>query len=380
MLELKEQIDPDRLDQGVSTLCPLFDFLKGQLLKVKDTWELHVNLNYSFEIDFVDNIPENTSFEDYVETIASDFIRDFYSGATPLFRICLLQHTNKDYLLVISNKLVLDLHSVDLLLKLLLNNMYYGVGISKEISKRIASLSDIAGLYKSCSILRDKRAILEARIQEGPDLPLSIKIENEYMKEVEGVAIINLLIRAAASCLNFISEDRTFVRYTIPRDYENLLEHSLEATCGNFLMTYIVPLQLSDLSVNYKKMRDIIVDNSIDLSMQTSTDVSEIVPNVDIVFYGNISNDASYYSILDRKSSPLKSCSEVTIEAFIVNDQLEVSILVEKSLTASDELQKQFKNHLLKEIKNLEKMQARDSREFKGLEISKENFNELISK
>lgn len=380
LLELKEQIDPDRLDQGVSTLCPLFDFLKGQLLKVKDTWELHVNLNYSFEIDFVDNIPENTSFEDYVETIASDFIRDFYSGATPLFRICLLQHTNKDYLLVISNKLVLDLHSVDLLLKLLLNNMYYGVGISKEISKRIASLSDIAGLYKSCSILRDKRAILEARIQEGPDLPLSIKIENEYMKEVEGVAIINLLIRAAASCLNFISEDRTFVRYTIPRDYENLLEHSLEATCGNFLMTYIVPLQLSDLSVNYKKMRDIIVDNSIDLSMQTSTDVSEIVPNVDIVFYGNISNDASYYSILDRKSSPLKSCSEVTIEAFIVNDQLEVSILVEKSLTASDELQKQFKNHLLKEIKNLEKMQARDSREFKGLEISKENFNELISK
>ena len=82
------------------------------------------------------------------------------------------------------------------------------------------------------------------------------------------------------------------------------MEHSLEATCGNFLMTYIVPLQLSDLSVNYKKMRDIIVDNSIDLSMQTSTDVSEIVPNVDIVFYGNISNDASYYSILDRKSSP----------------------------------------------------------------------------
>lgn len=380
LLELKEQIDPEKLDQGVSMLCPLFDFLKGQLLKIKDTWEFHINPNSSFEIDFVDNIPEDTSFEDYVASITSDFIRDFYSGATPLFRICLLQHTNKDYLLVISNKLVLDIYSVDLLLKLLLNNMYYGVGIPQEISERIASLTDIAGLYNSCSMLKDKRAISETRVQEGQDLPISIKIENEYLEAVEGVAIINFLIRAAASCLNFMNEDRTFVRYTIPRGYENLLEHSLEATCGNFLMTYIVSLQLDDSSANHKKLRDIIADKSIDLSMQESTDVSEIVPDIEIVYYGNISNDASYYNILDRKSSPLKSCSEVTIEAFILNDQLEVSIFAEETVTPSDELQKQFKNYLLKEIKSLKKMQNRDSREFKGLEISKENFNELISK
>ena len=209
LLELKGQIEPERLDQGVSTLCPLFDTLKGKLFKSKDKWELHVIPNCSYEIDFVDKIPENTSFKDYIESITNEFIRDFYSGETPLLRICLLKHENKSYLLVVSNKLILDLYSVDLLLKLLFNNMYYGTGISKEITERIASLNDIASLYKSYDTLQDTRFVPKFPIKKL-NIPFSLRMREICLRKIEDTEIIALLIRSAVSCLKLTNDNQVY--------------------------------------------------------------------------------------------------------------------------------------------------------------------------
>lgn len=382
LLELKGQIEPERLDQGVSTLCPLFDTLKGKLFKSKDKWELHVIPNCSYEIDFVDKIPENTSFEDYIESITNEFIRDFYSGETPLLRICLLKHKNKSYLLVVSNKLILDLYSVDLLLKLLFNNMYYGTGISKEITERIASLNDIASLYKSYDTLQDTRFVPKFPIKKL-NIPFSLRMREICLRKIEDTEIIALLIRCAVSCLKLTNDNQGSVRYTIPRDYENLLEHSLEGTCGNFLMTNTLPVRLNDLSVNLSELKKIIFTQSIDLDMQGAANIHtpENVPSIEIVYYGNIiSRDTQYYNIINLRNSSLKSHSEVTIEAFVLNDQLDISIFIEENATFSGEIQKRFEKILLEEFESLKKKSAVEASDFNRLKISKEDLNELIFK
>lgn len=387
LLELKGLIDPERLDSDMSRLCSLFDLLKGRLLKVKDTWELHVHPDTGFEIDFVENIPENISFDDYIASVANDLSQDFYSGATPLFRICLILNDDKAYLLIISNKLVMDLYSIDLLLKLLFNNLYYGMGLFPEMIDKIASLNDVVGLYNSCNIQMEKKEkpeYSETGIKERQDISIELQIGNKDLKaieEYEQSVIVNLLIRSAVSCLNRPTEDESpaFVRYTIPRDYEDLLEHSLEATCGNFLKTYLLPLQFNDPSINHKKMRDMIRYNSLDLTTQSFPD-ADMIPDIEIVYYGDVSDNSPYYNVLYQKSSPLKSCSEVTIEAFALNHQLEVSILVKEGIVHPVDFQNEFKNHFLREISHLKKKEIRDYNEYNGLRISKESFNELISK
>ena len=324
------------------------------------------------------------SFEDYIESITNEFIRDFYSGETPLLRICLLKHENKSYLLVVSNKLILDLYSVDLLLKLLFNNMYYGTGISKEITERIASLNDIASLYKSHNTLQDTRFVPKFPTKTKKlNTPFSLRMRKICLRKIEDTEIITLLIRSAVSCLKLTNDNQGSVRYTIPRDYENLLEHSLEGTCGNFLMTNTLPLRLSDLSVNLSELKKTIFTQSIDLDMQGAANIHtpENVPSIEIVYYGNIiSLDTQYYSILSLRNSSLKSYSEVTIEAFVLNDQLDISIFIEENATSSGEIQKRFEKILLEEFESLKKKSAVEASDFNGLKISKENLNELILK
>lgn len=378
LLELKGQINPEKLDQGVSTLCPLFDTLKGKLSKSKDKWELHIIPNCSYEIDFVDKIPENTSFDDYIESITNEFVRDFSSGETPLLRICLLKHETKNYLLIVSNKLILDLYSVDLLLKLLFNNMYYGMGISKEITEQIASLNDIASLY----ILQDSRFAPKPPI-EKQNKPFSVRMRDVCLRKIEDIEIISLLIKSAVSHLKHTNDNLCDVRYTIPRDYESLLEYSLEGTCGNFLMTYALPLRLNDISVNYNELKKMILTKSINLDMQEAANIhiSENVPSIEIVYYGNmISRDTPYYNIVNLKNDFLESHSNVTIEAFVLNDQLDLKIFIEESATSSDEIQKKFEKILLEEFEILKQKSTIDAIDFKGLKISKEDLNELISK
>jgi hypothetical protein len=378
LLELKGQINPEKLDQGVSTLCPLFDTLKGKLSKSKDKWELHIIPNCSYEIDFVDKIPENTSFDDYIESITNEFVRDFSSGETPLLRICLLKHKTKNYLLIVSNKLILDLYSVDLLLKLLFNNMYYGMGISKEITEQIASLNDIASLY----ILQDSRFAPKPPI-EKQNKPFSVRMRDVCLRKIEDIEIISLLIKSAVSHLKHTNDNLCDVRYTIPRDYESLLEYSLEGTCGNFLMTYALPLRLNDISVNYNELKKMILTKSINLDMQEAANIhiSENVPSIEIVYYGNmISRDTPYYNIVNLKNDFLESHSNVTIEAFVLNDQLDLKIFIEESANSSDEIQKKFEKILLEEFEILKQKSTIDAIDFKGLKISKEDLNELISK
>ena len=378
LLELKGQINPEKLDQGVSTLCPLFDTLKGKLSKSKDKWELHIIPNCSYEIDFVDKIPENTSFDDYIESITNEFVRDFSSGETPLLRICLLKHKTKNYLLIVSNKLILDLYSVDLLLKLLFNNMYYGMGISKEITEQIASLNDIASLY----ILQDSRFAPKPPI-EKQNKPFSVRMRDVCLRKIEDIEIISLLIKSAVSHLKHTDDNLCDVRYTIPRDYESLLEYSLEGTCGNFLMTYALPLRLNDISVNYNELKKMILTKSINLDMQEAANIhiSENVPSIEIVYYGNmISRDTPYYNIVNLKNDFFESHSNVTIEAFVLNDQLDLKIFIEESANSSDEIQKKFEKILLEEFEILKQKSTIDAIDFKGLKISKEDLNELISK
>lgn len=160
------------------------------------------------------------------------------------------------------------------------------------------------------------------------------------------------------------------------------MEHSLEGTCGNFLMTNTLPLRLNDLSVNLSELKKIIFTQSIDLDMQGAADIHtlENVPSIEIVYYGKISSDTQYYNILNLRNSSLKSHSEVTIEAFALNDQLDISIFIEENATFSGEIQKRFEKILLEEFESLKKKSAVEASDFNRLKISKEDLNELIFK
>ena len=147
-------------------------------------------------------------------------------------------------------------------------------------------------------------------------------------------------------------------------------------------MTNTLPLRLNDLSVNLSELKKIIFTQSIDLDMQGAADIHtlENVPSIEIVYYGKISSDTQYYNILNLRNSSLKSHSEVTIEAFALNDQLDISIFIEENATFSGEIQKRFEKILLEEFESLKKKSAVEASDFNRLKISKEDLNELIFK
>ena len=95
-----------------------------------------------------------------------------------------------------------------------------------------------------------------------------------------------------------------------------------------------------------------ILTKSINLDMQEAANIhiSENVPSIEIVYYGNmISRDTPYYNIVNLKNDFLESHSNVTIEAFVLNDQLDLKIFIEESATSSDEIQKKFEKIKAKE-------------------------------
>ena len=148
-------------------------------------------------------------------------------------------------------------------------------------------------------------------------------------------------------------------------------------------MTYALPLRLNDISVNYNELKKMILTKSINLDMQEAANIhiSENVPSIEIVYYGNmISRDTPYYNIVNLKNDFLESHSNVTIEAFVLNDQLDLKIFIEESATSSDEIQKKFEKILLEEFEILKQKSTIDAIDFKGLKISKEDLTELISK
>ena len=98
-------------------------------------------------------------------------------------------------------------------------------------------------ILSSLYILQDSRFAPKPPI-EKQNKPFSVRMRDVCLRKIEDIEIISLLIKSAVSHLKHTNDNLCDVRYTIPRDYESLLEYSLEGTCGNFLSDICTPFTI----------------------------------------------------------------------------------------------------------------------------------------
>jgi len=241
------------------------------------------------------------------------------------------------------------------------------------------SVNEIAALYSSSSSSMKSPAVRVSAARKGK-VAFSLSLDDDSWLTLDGVDVVSLLLNGLFS-LNDSTGHRPIVRYTIPRSYENLLDYDLEATCGNFLESYRISLPLDDRRFDPIRLKELLLSDSESLDKSDSENDCEAEehPHMEFVYYGSMDNDASY-DIVGQKSSHMDSNAEVVVEAFVLNNQLTLTLLCDKDWISTEEKEEKMKEELKKGLMQLKDRKPSNAISFNGLEISEENLNELILK
>ncbi len=378
LFKLKKKINPQLIDKAYSEIAPLFESFHLKGFVSEKGGHLEFEEVKSFEIDYIDNIPLGNELDKFISDVTNEILLQQHNiGTPPLVRMCILENNFEEYLLLISNKLILDFYAVDLFIKLLFDHINQDINL--ELLKE-----QIYPLTKNKNSKKENNNV--PRIVSKVNYhSLNIEIEKNYSERMEllelshRIRVVDVLAIIGLSYLKqtkYHFDEKIFIRYMLPSIYDDFSHNKRVVTCGSFYQTFQSQLNrsLMEQELNLKKMSLLLKETSLDVTELGVTDIED--PTIDILYYGDISSN----DILDVKSFEQEevalSSSPCIIIIYKIDGILHLSF--QTSMQDNINLSSFLKDRLKTEIDDVFGISTLDKNDFDTLNISDEEFHKLL--
>lgn len=373
-ITIDNEIKPEIVDKHYADLCASLDLLKNKFHISDNNYSIIRDDSYSYEIEYVDNIPSDTTIGKYITKIASDIVNQQKITDVPLIRCVFFDSINEgNRLLFVVNKIFMDLQSLDLFVRLLIDKINIGnLSISpvektqEEIMKWLIADSNNNEIPFCYQLNISPEAVSPTFVSKeitinGKEL---LNLQNKLNRS--GISMTELLIGFVLTSLSshYPYDKDYLLRLTTPYAYKELLRGGVHATCSAFYKSSIIKASENSL-LDIKNLKERVRRNSKEITLQ---DLNKYNTRfnilVDIIDYGSaLSNVGKKYQVSSLNGvDDIVTDSPIIISLYAVGENLKLTIKTGKEYNIDMEI---LSEDLIKYIKDF----STESKGFNNIDI-----------
>lgn len=391
-ITIDNEIKPETVDKHYADLCSSVDLLKNKFHISDNNYSVIRDDNYSYEIEYIDNISSDTTVDEYITKIASDIVSQQKITNMPLIRCIFFDFENEDNrLLFVVNKVFMDLQSFDLFVRLLIDKINIKnhsistvAKTQEEIMKWLIAGDDDNEIPFCYQLMVSPESVSRTFVskeitingKEISNLQSKLNLSRISMNEL----LVGFVMTSLSSHYSYNKD--YFLRLTTPYTYEELLRGGVHSTCSAFYKSSIIKIGKNSL-LDIKDLKERVRRNSKEITLQDLNKYntqSNIL--VDIINYGSILNDVSEkYQICSLNGvDNIITDAAIIISLYVIGENLKLTIKTDKGYSIDMEV---LSEDLIKYIKDfsteLKGFNNIDTIDFESLSVTESEFKCLTN-